>query len=67
MFKVKPKKVNIEKGGCEICGNKGLVYSTVNIAFNYGSVNDGEKLCLDVCGNCVDEIYSAIQRITEGE
>lgn len=48
---------------CEICGQADLIASTIILEANYGSVNDGEHLELNVCGNCIDELFSTIQAI----
>lgn len=48
---------------CEICGQLDLIASTIILEANYGSVNDGERLELNVCGDCIDKIYDAIQCI----
>jgi len=29
---------------------------------NYGSANDGERVTLDVCGNCIDRLFAVIQK-----
>ena len=50
---------------CEICGKSELVLSTLKLCFNFGSKNDGEKLTLNICGDCADTIYETIQRRKE--
>lgn len=46
---------------CEICGQDCLVASKVTFEANYGSVNDGERISLDVCGCCIDKLFSIVQ------
>ena len=48
---------------CEICGQSDLIASTIILKAKYGSVNDGERLELNVCGDCIDKIYGTIQCI----
>lgn len=47
---------------CEICGKSDMVASKVILDANYGSANDGERVTLDVCGNCIDWLFSVIQK-----
>lgn len=46
---------------CEICGQPDMVASKVILEANYGSVNDGERLELHICADCIDELFSFIQ------
>lgn len=57
--------MNIPNHGfiCELCGQSDLIASIIILKANYGSVNDGEHLELNVCGECIDKIYGAIQCI----
>ncbi len=48
---------------CEICGQADLIASSIILEANYGSINDGERLEINVCGDCIDKIYDAIQCI----
>lgn len=45
---------------CDICGKEDLIPSRIIIERNYGSIYDGEKLTLEICGDCADRIYSSI-------
>lgn len=45
---------------CDLCGSEGLIPSRIIVECNYGSINDGERLMLEICGNCADRIYSSI-------
>lgn len=46
---------------CECCDKDDLTASEITLKFNYGSKYDGEVLALNVCGDCIDKIYSLIQ------
>ena len=45
---------------CEICGKPDMIASRIRIEANYGSVYDGMRLTLNVCGDCVDRIIKGI-------
>lgn len=45
---------------CGICGQPDIVASKVILEANYGSANDGERVTLDVCGNCIDKLFAVI-------
>lgn len=45
---------------CEICGERDLVMSELQIKCNYGSKHDGERLSLSVCGKCIYRIYDKL-------
>lgn len=47
---------------CEMCGQPDMVASKVILEANYGSVNDGERVTLAVCGNCIDKLFTTIQK-----
>ena len=47
---------------CEICGQPDIVASKIILQANYGSANDGERVTLDVCGNCIDKLFAVIQK-----
>lgn len=47
---------------CEMCGQPDIVASKVIIEANYGSVNDGERVTLEVCSDCIDWLFSVIQK-----
>lgn len=47
---------------CGICGQPDIVASKMIVEANYGSANDGERVTLDVCGNCIDKLFEAIQK-----
>lgn len=46
---------------CEICGSRDDPFSEVRLTFGYGSINDGERVTLNVCGDCIDKLYDIIQ------
>ncbi len=45
---------------CEICGKQDLASSHIRLEANYGSIHDGERLELYVCGDCMDKIFEAL-------
>lgn len=45
---------------CDICGKESLIPSRIIIECNYGTIYDGEKLMLEICGDCADRVYSNI-------
>lgn len=45
---------------CDLCGNESLIPSRIIIECNYGSAYDGERLMLEICGDCADRIYSSV-------
>lgn len=47
---------------CGICGQPDMLASKVILEANYGSANDSERVTLDVCGNCIDKLFEAIQK-----
>lgn len=47
---------------CEICGQPDMVASKVILEASYGATNDGERVMLDVCGNCIDKMFSYVQK-----
>ena len=47
---------------CEICGRPDIIASKMILQANYGSANDGERVTLDVCGNCIDKLFAIIQK-----
>ena len=48
---------------CELCGAEDLVPSRIMLELNYGSRYDGDRLTLEICGNCADRLYKALQDI----
>ena len=47
---------------CELCGQPDMVASKVILEANYGSANDGGRVTLDVCSNCIDKLFAIIQK-----
>lgn len=45
---------------CEMCGKEELALSVIQLSCGYGSLNDGESVRLNICGECADRIYSNI-------
>lgn len=45
---------------CEICGKQDLASSHIRLEANYGSIHDGERLELYVCGDCMDKMFEAL-------
>lgn len=45
---------------CEICGQPDMIASRLILEANYGSVNDGERITLDVCGGCIDRLFAVV-------
>ena len=49
---------------CNKCGKELLEYEiplSINTYFGYGSVHDGDRLVLDLCQDCVDELVDMIK------
>ena len=51
------KRIGPPRFHCEICGKEDEIPSRITIKANYGSVHDGERLTLDICGECADFIF----------
>ena len=47
---------------CELCGKAELSLSVLRLTCGYGSLNDGEDITLNICGDCADRIFEYIQR-----
>lgn len=50
---------------CELCGAEDLVPSVIKLELNYGSKFDGDRLTLELCGNCADrsmKLYRTLKR-----
>lgn len=45
---------------CPICGDKDYVSSTITLQANYGSIHDGERVTIRLCGECFDKLLSAV-------
>lgn len=56
----------IEDFHCELCGAKDLVPSIITLELNYGSRYDGDRLTLELCSDCADRLYEALQNIEKG-
>jgi len=50
---------------CDLCDQTDLVPSLVELAANYGSVHDGERVKLRICGNCMDWLFDGIFKCGE--
>lgn len=58
-----------ETGKCCLCGGDdcaGVALSRLRLLCGYGSRYDGERIELDICGDCADRILDTIQNINEG-
>lgn len=45
---------------CEVCGGEdcgGMALSNLRLSFGYGSLYDGERVELTICGKCADKLY----------
>lgn len=60
MFESKDSFINKK---CEMCGKNDLLLSELRLTCNYGSKYDGERMTIDICGNCADKIYNLIQNV----
>ena len=52
---------------CEICGGEdcgGTALSNLRLSFGYGSLYDGERVELTICGKCADKLYKQIYKGT---
>lgn len=45
---------------CPVCGNCDLTSSTITLQANYGSIYDGERVTLHVCGECFDKLLGFV-------
>lgn len=45
---------------CEVCGQEDLCLSTIQLRANYGSIHDGERITLHVCGDCIDRLFDLL-------
>lgn len=45
---------------CEMCGKEELSLSHIRLEANYGSIYDGERLELYVCGDCMDKMFETL-------
>lgn len=61
--------IDMQKVDCiptrfEICGGEdcsGAALSRLWLIFGYGSMNDGERVELTICGDCADSIHDLIR------
>ena len=52
---------HIEEYTCPVCNQKSPCYASfVTLQAGYGSVHDGEKAKVRVCGNCMDALYGQL-------
>lgn len=53
---------------CDICGQEFLCPSIITLNAGYGSIHDGERLRLELCGDCFDTLFnSALDIKPEGK
>lgn len=50
----------MENFHCDICGKGDLVPSWLALAASYGSIHDGERIRLKLCGDCADQLFYSI-------
>lgn len=58
------QKVDCIPTRCETCGGEdcaGAALSRLRLIFGYGSMNDGERVELTICGDCADSIHDLIR------
>ncbi len=51
---------------CDICGGTDAVdtvLSSINLVLGFGSIYDGERVSLDICGECADKIYELFKEV----
>ena len=52
---------------CKMCGKEELALSVIELSCGYGSLNDGENIRLNICGECADKVYSLIKNQYKGQ
>lgn len=52
--------IPVENFCCDICDQPDLVPSRVELVAAYGSVHDGERVKLKICGDCMDWLFNSI-------
>lgn len=45
---------------CPLCREHDLVPSEITLQANYGSIYDGERVIIQLCGECFDVIFGTI-------
>lgn len=55
-------KTDFIHNNCELCGKRDMSLSLLRLMCGYGSLNDGEDITLNICGECADRIYQIIQK-----
>lgn len=45
---------------CHLCHGSDYVPSEIILRANYGSIYDGERMTIKLCGDCFDKIHEAI-------
>ena len=48
---------------CPLCGKRDLFPSIVKLEANYGSVYDGERVTVNVCGLCIDSMVERMKQL----
>ena len=46
---------------CACCGRPDTIASTVTLQANYGSIYDGERVKIPLCGRCFDDLYGKLR------
>ncbi len=45
---------------CPVCGEGNYSPSIITLQANYGSIHDGERVTIELCGGCFDKLLSAV-------
>ena len=45
---------------CPVCGQRDYVPSMITLRANYGSIHDGDRVTIYICGSCFDKLVSII-------
>lgn len=56
------RKTDFIHDKCEMCGKQELSLSTLRLICGYCSQHDGERIVLNICGDCADKIYGLIKK-----
>lgn len=59
------RKLDFIHNSCELCGKAELSLSELHLICGYGSLNDGEDITLNICGDCADRIFGIILKEKE--
>lgn len=47
---------------CDICGKVDMVPSRLELVASYGSIHDGKRIGLKLCGDCADQTFNSISK-----